>query len=112
MDGKANTASHKVYGFSDRLLRQYGRITSVDREFDRVYNVILKSGTRLRIGMIGDYEPTADAIRTLWAQFGPLDIAWNINPNGNPSPEAIDAGAELGCQVMKWDELKNHLKTA
>lgn len=112
MDGDANTASHKMYKFSDRLLRQYGRVENVDREFDRVYRVTLKGGTTLRIGMIGDYEPTADAVRSLWNQFGPVDIVWNINPNGNPSPEAVDAGAELGCKVMKWDVLKDHLKRA
>ncbi|TPI21145.1 hypothetical protein FJW10_10135 [Mesorhizobium sp. B4-1-1] len=62
--------------------------------------------------MIADYEPTADAVRTLWEQFGPIDIVWNINPNGSPSPEAIAAGQELGCEVMKWDELREYLRTA
>lgn len=62
--------------------------------------------------MIADYEPTADAVRSLWDQFGSVDVVWNINPNGNPSPEAVDAGAELGCRVMKWDELKDYLKVA
>jgi hypothetical protein len=62
--------------------------------------------------MLADYEPTADAVRTLWEQFGPVDIAWNINPNGNPSAEAIDAGNELGCKVMKWDELKEYMGRA
>ena len=111
MDGDANTASHKMYKFSDRLLRQYGQVDNVDREFDRIYRVTFKGGTTLRIGMIADYEPTGDAVRSLWDRFGPVDIAWNINPNGGtPSPEAVDAGAELGCKVMKWDELKDHLK--
>ena len=108
-DGNANTASHKVYQFSDRLLRQYGRVKQVVREFDRVHRVFLKKGATLRIGMIAEYEPTADAVRSLWARFGPVDVAWNINPNGSPSVEAIDAGRELGCEVLKWDELKDHM---
>jgi hypothetical protein len=112
LDGDASTASHKTYRFSDRLLRQYGRVRDVVREFDRIHRVTLKSGTSLRIGMLADYEPTVDAIRTLWDQYGPVDIVWNINPNGSPSPEAIDAGHELGCEVMKWDELKERLRTA
>ncbi|GGC92610.1 hypothetical protein [Chelatococcus reniformis] len=112
LDGDANTASHKAYRFSDRLLRQYGPVRDVSREFDRIHRVALRSGTSLRIGMLADYEPTADAVRSLWADFGPLDIVWNINPNGNPSAEAIDAGRELGCEVMKWDQLKEHLRTA
>jgi hypothetical protein len=57
-----------------------------------------------------EYEPTADAIRTFWDRFGPIDIAWNINPNGNPTQNAIEAGADLGCEVMKWDELKIRLR--
>lgn len=110
--GDAKNASHKTYKFSDRLLRQYGRVQEVIREYDRVYLVTLRSGTNLRIGMIADYEPTADAVRSLWDYFGPVDIAWNINPNGNPSPEAIAAGHELGCEVIKWEELKERLNTA
>lgn len=61
--------------------------------------------------MVADYEPTADAVRTLWEQFGAVDIIWNINPNGRPSPEAVGAGKDLGCKVMKWRELKEHLDT-
>lgn len=112
LDGNANTASHKLYKFSDRLLRQYGRVKQVIREFDRIHRVSLRSGATLRIGMIAEYEPTADAVRSLWERFGPINIAWNINPNGSPSCEAIDAGRELGCEVMKWEELKDYMKSA
>lgn len=110
--GDANTASHKTYRFSDRLLRQYGRIKEVCREYDRVHRVILWSGTSLRIGMIADYEPTADAVRSLWDDFGPLDLIWNINPNGSPSPEAVDAARQLGCDVLKWEALRERLRAA
>lgn len=105
-------ASHKTYLFSDRLLRQHGRVQEVSREYDRVHRVALRSGTVLRIGMIADYEPTADAVRSLWDDFGPVDVVWNINPNGSPSPEAIEAGNALGCEVMKWEELRERLRTA
>jgi len=63
----------------------------------------------LRIGMIMEYEPTADVIRTFWDNFGPIDIAWNINPNGYPTQNAIAAADELGCRVMKWGELRKLL---
>lgn len=112
LDGDATTASHKVYRFSDRLLRQYGRVEQVVREFDRVYRVSLKGGGVFRVGMIAEYEPTADAVRSLWAEFGAVDIAWNINPNGNPTAEAVDAGRELGCKVIKWNELKDYMRKA
>ncbi len=112
LDGNANTATHKTYKFSDRLLRQYGRVVRVDREFDRVHRVTLRSGAEFRIGMIAAYEPTADEVRSLWERFGAVDIAWNINPNGTPQPEAVAAARELGCEVMKWDELKDHLSKA
>lgn len=112
LDGDANKASHKTYRFSDRLLRQYGPVADVVREFDRVYRVSLKSGANLRLGMIAEYEPTADAVRSLWDRFGAVDVAWNINPNGTPTKEAIDAGNELGCRVMKWDDLKDYINKA
>jgi hypothetical protein len=112
MDGDANSATHKTYKFSDRLLQQYGRGTTVEREFDRVHSITLGSGTQLRIGMIADYEPTANEVRSLWERFGAVDIVWNINPSGTPPPEACEAGRELGCEVMKWNELKVRLLMA
>ncbi|MCI4652600.1 hypothetical protein [Sphingomonas aquatilis] len=112
LEGEANTASHKTYFFADRLIRQYGRVQKVSREYDRIYRITLRTGTVLRIGMIAEYEPSADAVRTLWDDFGPVDIMWNINPNGSPSPEAIDAGTELGCEVAQWDGLKELLRAA
>lgn len=112
LDGDANTASHKTYLFSNRLLRQYGRVQEVSREYHCVHRVTLGGGTVLRIGMIADYEPTANAVRSLWDDFGPVDIVWNINPNGSPSPEAIEAGNELGCKVLKWEELRELLRMA
>ena len=99
-------AEHKLYFFSYRLIRQMGSITQLSREYDRVFTMSLRSGKGYRIGMIMEYEPTADAIRTFWDQFGPIDIAWNINPNGKPTQQAINAGIELGCKVVKWEELK------
>ena len=104
--GDVNTAAQKDYFFSYRLIRQIRSVTNLDREFDRVFTMTLASGRTYRVGMIMEYEPTADAIRTFWDRFGPIDIAWNINPNGHPTQNAIEAGRDLGCEVMKWDELK------
>lgn len=109
--GNANTASHKDYFFSYRLINQNRSVTNVRREFDRVFTITLIGGRTLRVGMIMEYEPTADAVRTLWDRFGPVDIAWNINPNGFPTRNAIEAGLELGCKVMKWDELRALLQS-
>lgn len=112
LDGDANTATHKTYKFADRLLKQYGLVVKVDREFDRVHRITLRSGAEFRIGMIAEYEPTPEEVRTLWDRFGPVDIMWNINPNGSPQPEAIEAGRELGCEVMKWNDMKDRLNKA
>lgn len=109
-EDNAKTAAHKDFFFADRLIRQVRSITNIVREFDRIHTVMLARGGSLRIGMIKEYEPTADTVRTLWAKFGPVDIAWNINPNGSPTLEAIKAGDELGCKVMRWEELKLFLK--
>lgn len=108
--GDANTAAHKDYFFSYRLIRQNRTISSLNREFDRVFSMTLANGRTVRVGMILEYEPTADAIRTFWDRFGPIDIAWNINPNGNPTSNAIEAGLSLGCEVVKWEELREILK--
>jgi hypothetical protein len=105
-DGNVNTAAHKDFFFSYRLINQMRSITNIVREFDRVLTITLANGNHLRVGMIMEYEPTADSIRTFWDRFGPIDIAWNINPNGNPTSNAIEAGQQLGCEVLKWESLK------
>jgi hypothetical protein len=103
------TAAHKDYFFSYRLIKQIRSVSSLNREFDRVFSMTLANGRSMRVGMIMEYEPTADAIRTFWDRFGPINIAWNINPNGNPTPNAIEAGRSLGCEVVKWEELREIL---
>lgn len=86
--GNVKSSSHKEFAFSDRLLRQQGNVKAVEREFDRVHTVTVKSGRKIRIGMIREYEPTSDHVRSLWDQFGPVDVAWNINPNGRITQRA------------------------
>lgn len=103
-------AEHKLYFFSYRLIRQMSSIADLNREYDRVFTMSLKNGKIYRVGMIMEYEPTADSIRTFWDQFGPIDIAWNINPNGSPTQQAINTGLELGCEVVKWEELKQLMR--
>lgn len=104
--GDVKASAHKDYFFSYRLISQNKSVTNLDREFDRVFTMTLVSGRTFRVGMIMEYEPTADAIRTFWDRFGPIDVAWNINPNGNPTQNAMEAGKSLGCEVMKWEQLK------
>ncbi|NSY32260.1 hypothetical protein DS891_01380 [Pseudoalteromonas sp. JC28] len=111
LDGNANFAEHKVYAFAARLIHQYGIVDNAEREFDRIFLVTLKGGQTLRIGLIPDYEPTADNIRGLWDEFGPVDIAWNINPNGDPCANAITTGKELGCAVLKTEGMKQYLQS-
>lgn len=108
--GNVNGVAHKDYLFSYRLIRQMRSISSINREFDRVFTMTLSNGRSVRVGMITEYEPTADAIRTFWDRFGPIDVAWNINPNGNPTPNAIEAGRSLGCEVVKWEELRELIR--
>jgi len=106
------TAAHKDFFFSLRLIKQSKFVSNLDREFDRVFTMTLFSGHTLRVGMIMEYEPTADAIRTFWDRFGPIDVAWNINPNGHPTQNAIEAADSLGCKVTKWDELRMLLRNS
>lgn len=104
------TAAHKDYFFSYRLINQMSFVVHIVREFDRVFTIKLVSGLCFRIGMIMEYEPTADCIRSFVDRFGRIDIAWSINPNGYPTQNAIEAGRSLECEVMKWNELKAFLQ--
>ncbi|NTG00794.1 hypothetical protein G6L33_11150 [Agrobacterium rhizogenes] len=111
--GEAKEASHKDFAFAYRLLKQTASIVKgIEREYDRLYDVTVKSGRTLRVGLIQEYEPTADAVRSFWEKFDAVDVFWNINPNGNPTKDAIQAAKELGCQVLKWDDLREYLAKA
>jgi hypothetical protein len=111
MKGDAETASHKVYFFCNRLLQQYGSVSKLNREYDRVYRISLKSGSTMRLAMVDEYDPTADIVRSYWEQFGPVDIMWNINPNGRPTTTALSAGEELGCKIVKTEDMKRVLQS-
>ena len=111
-DGKANTASHEIFKVPDRFLRRSRSVRKITREYDRIYNFNTTNGTHLRLGMILDYDLTANAVRTFWEVFGPVDIIWGINPNAKITPEAIGAALDVGCEVMGWEEFKEHLNTA
>src|SRR5690606_17319513 len=63
-DDYVKTASHKDFFFSYRLISQKRSVANIIREFDRVFTMTLVGGRTLRVGMIMEYEPTADAIRT------------------------------------------------
>lgn len=110
--GDFQNAAHKDFFFSYRLIRQMRSVTNLKREFDRVFTMQLANGRTVRVGMILEYEPTADAIRTFWDRFGAIDLAWNINPNGFPTSSAIEAGRSLGCEVVKWEQLREILKVS
>lgn len=111
LDGNANFVGHKIFSFAARLINQYGIVDKAKREFDRVFQLTLKNGHSIRVGLIPDYEPTSDNIRSLWGRFGPFDIVWNINPNGEPCATAFAAGQELGCKVLKTEGMKKYLQT-
>lgn len=111
-EGNANTAEHKVFAYYDRIIRQNRLVDIAQREFDRIYSLKLKNGRNVRVGMIADYEPTADAVRSLWDRFGPVNLVLNINPNGSPTQSAIQAGYELGCEVLKWEDIKENFRRA
>lgn len=106
LKGSAKTEAHKDYAFSYRVIQQLGCVKGIHREFDRIFSVQISSGRLLRVGMILDYEPLADHVRTLWTDFGPVDVVWSINPNGSITPSAYEAAGELKCQVLKWEDLK------
>lgn len=110
-EGNANTTSHKDYFFSYRLIRQMNLVNrTLNREFDRVFTMTLRDRT-WRVGMIKEYEPTADSLRTFWDRFGPIDIAWFINPNGRITERAFESAQALGCRLMYWNDLRDFLQT-
>ena len=60
-NGSANVAEHKDYFFSHRLIRQYPLVAGVERQFDRIFLITLKSGRSFQVAMVKEYEPCGDA---------------------------------------------------
>lgn len=111
--GDARGASHKDFKFSHRLLKQTRSVViGIERHYDRLYDITVKSGRKLRVGLLLEYEPTADSVRSFCDRFGAVDVFWNINPNGRPSLEAINAAKDFGCQVLKWDDFREYMEKA
>ncbi|MBZ7924361.1 hypothetical protein LAC81_26910 [Ensifer adhaerens] len=111
--GKARGAPHKDFRFSHRLLLQTKSVVKgIQRHYDRLYDITVKSGRTLRVGLLLEYEPIADSVRSFWDRFGAVDVFWNINPNGSPTLEAISAAKDLGCEVLKWDDFKEYMGKA
>lgn len=109
LKGTANTASHKAYLFSNRLLHQYKKISSIEREFDRIYRISVGGGPLIRIAMINDYETTADTIRTMWENFGPVDVFWNINPNGRITRISTEVAKGIKCRIIPHNGMNKFL---
>lgn len=105
-DNNVNTAAHKDYSFSYRIITQTKVVKNIKREFDRVFIIDLANGHKLRVGMLLEYEVTADAVRSFWDKFSRVDVMWCINPHAKLTSNALEAGRELHCGVMKWDEFK------
>ncbi|MDQ8732406.1 hypothetical protein [Bradyrhizobium sp. LHD-71] len=89
--------------FIERGLRQHDRVTSFERDYDKVYRLSRKGGLPdLTAAMLNEYELTTDHIRTARDRYGKFDVAVNTNPNGTITRSALDAANAMGIEILKW----------
>lgn len=104
-EGNANTAQHKEYSFGDKILRQHRAVESVNRLYDKLYELNLRSGNTVKVVIATEYEPSADEVRSLWDQFGPVSLIYNINPNRQPTGLGYSVATELGTKIVGHSEI-------
>lgn len=108
-DGNANVAEHKVFKWASDALKRLGGL-QVEREYDRVFNIVRSNGTLFRLVMSKEYEPSADIMRELWKRFGPFDAVYNIDPNVRPTGGGYEVARELGIEILGHSEMFSRIR--
>lgn len=93
---------HPQLNFVIRGLRQHSRVTYVRRLDDRKLSVDRTNLTTITAYICPDYQPTAEAVRVAIDRYGPFDVFVAIDPNSDPSLQAIEAAKSAGVQVYRW----------
>jgi hypothetical protein len=99
------------YSFVERGLSQHHRVTTFDREFDRVYIVHRNGLPSLRFVMLNEYELTADHVRTACDRYGNFDVILLNNPNGRPTETAKEVADGIGVKILMWGQFLGRLNS-
>lgn len=97
------------YAFIDRGLRQHSRVTSVDREADRLYLIHRRGLPEIRMIALDPYELSGEHLREARDRYGGFDVVLLNNPNGKPTTSANDVAAQLGVEVHKFGSFLGRL---
>jgi len=97
--------------FVERGLRQHDRVTYVEQEFDRVYQIYRSGLKTLRIVLLNEYELTAEHVRTALEKYGWFDIVLMTNPNGSPTSIAEQVARGMGIQILMWRQFLGRLNS-
>lgn len=99
------------FHFVERGLEQHSRVTSCEREADRVYLIHRHGLPDLSFVMLDEYELTADHIRVARERYGNFDMVLLNNPNGSPTTGATELGRTLGVGIFKWGQFLGRLNS-
>lgn len=99
---KPNQYLHPQLNFVLRGLRQHARVRSVRRLDDSRLAVDRVSLATITAFICADYQPTAEAVRVAIDRYGAFDAFVAIDPNSDPSLQAIEAARSAGVQVYRW----------
>jgi hypothetical protein len=88
--------------FIERGLRQHDRISSFDREYDRLYRIRRNGLSDLKVAMLNEYELTADHLRIARERYGQFSVAVITNPNGSSTSSAQEVAQTMGVEILNW----------
>ncbi len=88
--------------FVERGLRQHDRISTFEREYDRLYRISRNGLPDLKVAMLNEYELTADHLRTARDRYGQFSVAVITNPNGRATSSAEEAAQTTGVEILNW----------
>lgn len=83
-------------------LRQHTAVSSIERQNNRMYRVVRKTGKSMLVLALNDYDMTADTVRGGIDRFGHCDVILASNPNCRLSGESIAAAKSCGVPLLTW----------
>lgn len=95
--------------FISRGLIQHSDVFQLNRVTNRKYEILRFGLSNLTILAIGDYDLSAEAVRSSVAIHGSCDLIAASNPYARITPEAVIAAQSMGAEIFKWGELLSRI---
>lgn len=96
--------------FIERGLKQSKAVEHFDCVAEGLYRIKRVGRRELLVGIIDEYEVTANAVRSAGEIFGEIDVVVNRHPLGRSTTAATAVASELGVELYDWRSFLERLR--